>query len=60
MSGGYAVSDRESIEPKHIVFNKMNENNTRYVCEGKHAVGASSAVFDGTDVFFDVGYMLAF
>ena len=48
----------KGVEPKHSVFNHVNQHESGDIFEGHGAVSGTGAFFYGTDASFDVGDML--
>ena len=53
-----AVAGGKGVVPEHGILDQVDQNQPGYVTERKHTIGAAGAIFDGTDVSFDIGYVL--
>ncbi len=53
-----AIIGGNCVEPEHGVLHQVDENNAGNVSIGQHAICAPGAIFDRSDVTFNVGNML--
>ena len=58
MLTGHPIGGWEGIEPECAVFQKVYEHKSRQVCEWEDVHCTLSAVLQGSDVSFDLWYVL--